>query len=42
MILQVNLTIQPGWLLDNTNNNKENTYIKKKNKEEFWPHCSDW
>jgi hypothetical protein len=27
MILQGNLRIQPGWLLDNTNNNKEKKYI---------------
>jgi hypothetical protein len=29
MILQGNLRIQPGWLLDNTNNNKEKIYIYK-------------
>jgi Neuraminidase (sialidase) len=35
MILQGNLTIQPGWLLDNTYNNKENIYIKKKTRRNF-------
>jgi hypothetical protein len=34
MILQGNLRIQPGWLLDNTNNNKEKKiYIYKKKKQ---------
>jgi hypothetical protein len=38
MILQGNLRIQPGWLLDNTNNNKEKKYIyiyKKKTRRNF-------